>query len=63
MRTHNISTLTGEVYDTLAHNTDYPQFDINEYGLDDMVVDEDNGKIWILYHDKEFEITINERSK
>lgn len=63
MRTHNITTLTSEIYDTLARNTDYEQFNPDELGLERLETDETNGKIFVEYQDKSFEITITERNK
>ena len=60
MRTHNIYALTNEIYDKLANNTSYEQFDCNEYGLDDFYVDAQAGQITIKYQDKEFVLTISE---
>lgn len=59
--THNITTLTGQVYDTLAHNTNNEQFNQNDIDLTHLEVDEVAGKIYIGYNDKEFEITISEK--
>ena len=59
MRTHNITTLTGEIYDKLADNTNYEMFDASE--VEDMFVSEDAGVIVIKYHDKDFEVVVRER--
>lgn len=61
MRTHNITTLTDEIYDKLANNTIHEQFDADEYGLENMEVDSTRGVITIEYQDKAFEIVIRER--
>lgn len=53
MRHHNISTLTGEIYDTLFRNTNNGHF----------YVDETAGCIYIEYQDKTFKITISEENK
>lgn len=58
MRTHNITTLASEIYDKLANNTNYEQFDINE--CEDAYVDERAGVIIINYHDKSFKVIITE---
>ena len=60
MRTHNIYTLAGEIYDKLANNTEHDMFDANEYGLEDMYVDENAGTITIKYQDKTFEVVVRE---
>ena len=60
MRTHNITTLTGEIFDKLANNTNYNMFDCNEADLKRFEVDENAGKLYIEYHDKHFTISINE---
>ena len=59
MRTHNISTLVGEIYDKLANNTMHEMFDVNE--CEDIVVDETMGIITITYHDKTFEVVVREK--
>lgn len=61
MRTHNITTLTDEIYDKLANNTIHEVFDPNEYGLENMEVDNTRGVITIEYQDKAFEIVVRER--
>lgn len=58
MRTHNISTLAGEIYDKLANNTQHEIFDVNE--CEDIMVDETMGIITITYQDKTFEVVIRE---
>lgn len=63
MRTHNITTLADEIYDKLANNTDNEQFDCNEYGLDNMYIDDTTGVITIEYQDKTFEVVIREKIK
>ena len=60
MRTHNITTLASEIYDKLANNTNNEMFDPNEYGLEDMYVDETAAVITIKYHDKTFEVVVRE---
>lgn len=60
MRMHNISTLAGEIYDKLANNTEHEMFDVNDYDLEDMYVDETAGTITIKYQDKSFKIIITE---
>ncbi len=61
MRTHNITTLTDEIYDKLANNTMHEMFDIGEYGLENMEVDSNRGIITIEYQDKKFELVIREK--
>ncbi len=61
MRTHNITTLTDEVYDKLANNTMHEQFNADEYGLENMEVDSVRGVITIEYQDKAFELVIREK--
>lgn len=61
MRTHNITTLTDEVYDKLANNTMHEQFNADEYGLENMEVDHERGVITIEYQDKAFELVIREK--
>lgn len=63
MRMHNITTLTGEIYDKLANNTNFEMFDPNEVGLEHMEVDENAGVITIEYQDKTFEIVVRETIK
>ena len=63
MRTHNITTLTSEVYDKLANNTNFEMFDPNEAGLEHMEVNENAGVITIKYQDKTFEIVVREAIK
>lgn len=58
MRTHNISTLVGEIYDKLANNTMHEMFDVDE--CEDIVVDETRGVITITYQDKTFEVVVRE---
>lgn len=60
MRTHNITTLADEIYDKLANNTKNEQFDPNEYGLENLVLDCERGVITIEYQDKTFEVVIRE---
>lgn len=52
MRTHNIYTLINEIYDKLANNTSYDQFNCDEYGLNEFYVDAEAGEIVIEYQDK-----------
>lgn len=59
MRTHNISTLVGEIYDKLANNTMHEMFDVGE--CEDITVDETMGIITITYQDKTFEVVVRER--
>lgn len=61
MRTHNITTLTDEIYDKLANNTMHEMFNPDEYGLENMEVDHERGVITIEYQDKAFELVIRER--
>ena len=58
MRTHNISTLVGEIYDKLANNTMHEMFDVDE--CEDIMVDEMSGVITITYQDKAFEVVVRE---
>lgn len=60
MRTHNIYTLTNEIYDKLANNTSYDQFNCDEYGLNEFYVDAEAGEIVVEYQDKKFIVKINE---
>ena len=60
MRTHNITTLADEIYDKLANNTENEQFDVNEYGLENMELDYERSVITIEYQDKTFELVIRE---
>lgn len=60
MKEHNIETLTSEVYDKLANNTNYDMFDCNAEDLDRFEMDGGKGKIYIEYPDKKFEVTIRE---
>lgn len=60
MRHHNISTLTGEIYDTIFRNTNNEQFDCDDVDLQNFYVDETAGCIYIEYQDKKFKITISE---
>lgn len=59
MRTHNISTLAGEIYDKLANNTTHEMFDVDE--CEDIMVDETMGVITITYQDKTFEVVVREK--
>lgn len=59
MRTHNLSTLTGEIYDKLANNTIHEMFDVDE--CEDIMVDEIRGVITITYQDKTFEVVVREK--
>lgn len=61
MRTHNITTLTDEIYDKLANNTMHEIFNPDEYGLENMAVDSTSGVITIEYQDKTFEVVVRER--
>lgn len=61
MRTHNITTLTDEIYDKLANNTMHEMFDASEYGLENMEVDSNMGIITIEYQDKKFELVVREK--
>ena len=61
MRHHNIFTLTGEIYDKLANNTDHEMFDVNEYELENIEVNETAGVITIEYQDKTFEVVVREK--
>lgn len=58
MRTHNITTLAGEIYDKLANNTMHEMFDVDE--CEDIMVDETRGIITIKYQDKTFEVVVRE---
>lgn len=57
---HNITTLTDQIYDKLANNTEHDQFNVNDYDLKDMFVDTTRGVITIEYEDKTFEIVVRE---
>lgn len=61
MRTHNITTLTDEIYDKLANNTMHEMFNPDEYGLENMEVNHERGVITIEYQDKAFEIVVREK--
>lgn len=57
---HNITTLTEQIYDKLANNTDNDMFDCNDTYLKDMYVDYNRGTITIKYDDKEFVLVVRE---
>lgn len=61
MRTHNITTLTSEIYDTLFRNTKSEQFDCDDVDLQNFYVDETAGCIYLEYQDKAFEVVIREK--
>lgn len=61
MRTHNVTTLTDEIYDKLANNTMHEMFNPDEYGLENMEIDHERGVITIEYQDKAFEVVIREK--
>ena len=61
MRTHNVTTLTSEIYDTLFRNTKSEQFDCDEVGLRNFYVDETAGCIYLEYQDRAFEVVIREK--
>ena len=57
---HNITTLTDQIYDKLANNTEHDQFDVADSDLEDMFVDATRGVITIEYEDKTFEVVVRE---